>query len=266
VTAADLAGVNIKLARAKIHAAELREKVKRVIGPNLQRLTFCPDPETGKYFLRVYGVPSIEPEWRAIIGDCLFNLRASLDHLAWQLVILDGKEPNRQTQFPIRESPVDKKGDPLPIQLDPAIGRPDILNALEAVQPYMNPATGQPTSDFRLSPLWLVNKLHIIDKHRLLLVVVCVFDPSASYWSHSGGADLAPRFAVNFTPLKEGDVLASYDFQGSTPPADFHINAEIQVALNETDAPRLGVVSVANVLDSWIYWFEDMLISFQHLF
>lgn len=41
--------------------------------------------------------------WGAIIGDCVHNLRSSLDTLMWQLVLLRRGRPLRRTQFPIFE-------------------------------------------------------------------------------------------------------------------------------------------------------------------
>lgn len=35
------------------------------------------------------------------LGDAIHNMRATLDHLAYQLVLLGGKVPSRSTQFPI---------------------------------------------------------------------------------------------------------------------------------------------------------------------
>lgn len=44
-----------------------------------------------------------EPPLRfgVILGDCLHNLRSSLDHVIWQVTLLDGETPNDSTQYPI---------------------------------------------------------------------------------------------------------------------------------------------------------------------
>ncbi len=48
------------------------------------------------------------PEWSPIIGDIVHNWRSALDHLAWQLVIRNGRKPSGSTAFPIfSESPFD---------------------------------------------------------------------------------------------------------------------------------------------------------------
>lgn len=44
-----------------------------------------------------------EPPLRfgVILGDCVHNLRSCLDHIIWQVTLLDDGTPNEQTQFPI---------------------------------------------------------------------------------------------------------------------------------------------------------------------
>jgi hypothetical protein len=44
-----------------------------------------------------------EPPLRlgVMFGDCVQNLRSALDHLAWQVTLLDGGTPGDSTQFPI---------------------------------------------------------------------------------------------------------------------------------------------------------------------
>lgn len=60
------------------------------------------DPDTGEQVvnLRILKEPE-NPEWGLILGDMVHNLRSALDHLVWQLVLLNGEKPRRQNQFPI---------------------------------------------------------------------------------------------------------------------------------------------------------------------
>ena len=55
-----------------------------------------------------------EPPLRlgVILGDCVHNLRSCLDHIAWQVTLLDGGTPNDETQFPIASK---SKGLPIPV-------------------------------------------------------------------------------------------------------------------------------------------------------
>jgi len=45
--------------------------------------------------------PLGSPGWGLLLGALLHNLRASPDHLIWQLVVLNGEHPSRSNQFPI---------------------------------------------------------------------------------------------------------------------------------------------------------------------
>jgi hypothetical protein len=40
-----------------------------------------------------------------VVGDFLHNLRCTLDHLVWQLVLLNGAEPSYRNYFPIVNTP-----------------------------------------------------------------------------------------------------------------------------------------------------------------
>ena len=148
-----------KIGRAKVHQVDLAQRLDAVLGGDKQRFVLEPDPDTGWHALRVFGVPAIEPVWRTITGDCLFNLRSALDHLAYQLVRLDNKTPTDSTYFRIRDSPfLDKSGKAVPMQFDPAIGYQDILDAIEKVQPYVD--TGDPPEPSTWNPLWELHRLN----------------------------------------------------------------------------------------------------------
>jgi hypothetical protein len=99
------------------------------------------------------------------MGDAIHNLRVSLDHLAWQLVIAAGEAPNRDTCFPIRAAQPgpDHFGICLP---DIKPGIPEVMRrTLEEVQPYKR----EKPANHDLATL---HRLDISDKHRQLLVAV----------------------------------------------------------------------------------------------
>jgi hypothetical protein len=68
---AALDGVYEKIERAWLHQADLAQRILDLFGEDRQRFVVDqePDPETGRYALRVYGVPPVDPTWRTIIGD-----------------------------------------------------------------------------------------------------------------------------------------------------------------------------------------------------
>ena len=52
-------------------------------------------------FKNLTAIPPLRLHLGVIVGDFLHNLRCGLDHLVWQLVLLNGGEPRRSHQFPI---------------------------------------------------------------------------------------------------------------------------------------------------------------------
>lgn len=93
-----------------------------------------------------------------LIGEFSYCLRSSLDNLAWQLALLTTDKPGRNTAFPI-ESECPGAGNRRYNEKVANIP-PKALSVIESLQPYHSwPA-------FKNHPLWQLNKLCNIDKHR----------------------------------------------------------------------------------------------------
>jgi len=99
--------------------------------------------------------------WSPVIGDCVQNLRAALDHMVWQLAPASARRDYpRSLEFPIF-SDATKYG-------ITASGRIGSLPAaaqkiIESVQPFRE-------ADYVQDPLWQLHTLANIDKHRRLHV------------------------------------------------------------------------------------------------
>ncbi len=259
----DLTGVNLKLERAKRHLAHLEKAINARVNKDIYRFELNPDPQSGKHILTAHDVPEVDPQWGLEIGEILFNLRSALNHLAWQLVILDAGTPGEQTQFPVRATPFNKKGVLTPTQLTPEINSPQILEALDKVQPYYgHDFTPAPNHQ---SPLWQLHKLNNIDKHRLLLVVLVALDVGQMWW----GGPPAPDFGVYPGPVTEGAPVAWFDFHGEEAPEGFNAHPALHVRLNEPQIPvGANLVPVAGYLDMLSRWVDEHTIGehFRPLF
>ncbi len=226
----DLGGVRIKLARAHRHIQDL----KRILDPVTEALNSHDNiygevdgGDPTKLVYRVQRMTSIDPPWGAVVGDALHNMRSTLDHLAWQLVIFDGGGPCEHTRFPIYDFRTNSKGNPRQVTIQPQIGRQDILDALDAVQPYQSPAP----SETQLSVISTLNN-HV--KHRLLLTMVGVlnFDDNPPSWGLPHGVP-SPWWRFNLAPLTDGDPVAWFDFQWTPAPPDFEPHVSLAIRLNE---------------------------------
>jgi hypothetical protein len=135
-----------------------------------------------------------------LIGEFAYSLRSSLDNLAWQLALLTTDAPNRMTAFPIEsECPgAGNRGYNEKVANFPQAA----LAVVESVQPYHSwPA-------FKKHPLWQLNKLCNIDKHRSIAIgfihfQIGIFNVSEA-WRYPGAFEHAEVFGV---PLAEKDQL-----------------------------------------------------------
>jgi hypothetical protein len=266
--ATDPSGVMLKIERADAHLADLKDAIESAHNVSGERFTSEIDPESGQQVYRAHGIPAIDPKWSLIIGELLYNLRSALDHLAWQLVLLDGKTPGKKTQFPIfSKQRVNEDGEPVPAQLRPPVRNPKILAALDECQPYRG-ADGA-TVPYRNSPLWQLHRLNIIDKHRLLLVVVCVLNIDNMYWG--GDPDMpAPKLKVWTGGVEENTPVAWFDWGVHEPPVEFDPHPSLAVSLNEAAilGSRLTPIPLVDVLGAMCHWvrWDIVELGFRELF
>lgn len=210
----------MKLARADEHADELESHIAPVVESATDSIICHDGEDPSELIFKVTDTPRLDPQWSVIFGEGIFCIRSALDHLAWQLVNLDGGKPSHRTQFPVIN------GKRRLAQIDPGIQRQDILDGLEAVQPHNR---GGPW----VSQLWMVNELNRIDKHRLLLAVATVLNADTLAWGLDGGVPSPTYWFPVGLPLEDGDVVARFRFRGSIAPRDFEPSLRLQIGLSE---------------------------------
>jgi hypothetical protein len=169
----------IKLDRAREHLDSLDNKVKTWVNSKPYDIVDEPDPETPPNPLdqwcsarrfRISRVSDVPPGFSVLIGDFLFNLRASLDHLALALAIaFSAKSGSGMTakqiegsEFPIFHARAMKPEEELK-----KIGciDPQARTEIIGLQPY------HAGNRYATDPLWQIHELNRIDKHRALHVV-----------------------------------------------------------------------------------------------
>jgi hypothetical protein len=113
--------------------------------------------EDGRYIVRVeYALQ--EGNITLSLGDFVYNLRSGLDQLTWQLCLAGGGNPGTNTMFPIHEKD-DSDSEARFLKRVKGISAAAI-DILRDLQPYKR-------SDFRTHPLWQLNELGNLDKHRM---------------------------------------------------------------------------------------------------
>lgn len=183
------------------------------------------------------------------VGDCIHNLRQSLDHLAYQLAIVARRAdppPNEETTgFPIVEAkpvPGDRPRKRFDDGLAEKIARkrdmpPGMYTALEGLQPYHG-------GDREL--LAVLSKLDNLDKHRSPPVVAGValghtlnFDSAQVLWLNGprGGAIERGTPVIEYIPVDPTKVNMQFHFQGGIA-----FGESMPVAAGELILPLLSAI------------------------
>ena len=165
--APELASVRAKIGRAKDHLRDIDSALTTLIGtdPTANHSVSIEYESDGKEMVvKLAECKPIDPTLPLVIGDCLHNLRSALDHLVYRLALKLGTstEAADKTFFPIylTKATFDDRVKKL---LKPFISDA-ALTEIEKCQPYS--AYDVPEE----ADVWILNKLDIFDKHRLLVV------------------------------------------------------------------------------------------------
>lgn len=166
--------------------------------------------ETGDITYSLERVPVMPPEIPLIVGDVLHSLRGALDYVACGMVVAGGGVINSKTKFPIREVAEDWEVSGLRLVKG---AHQQAIEALRRIQPY------KAGNYF----LWLLNRLNILDKHRLLVAVSGInsgrtLSPDEQAAEPKGGED------AFFTNGPRGRVKIS---AWTTPPVSLHAGQKL---------------------------------------
>jgi len=155
--------VRLKLDRAKQHIDDLEAAIIAFHRTNPYPIVTEDDPQRGKRVVKVKGKPSPIPSAiPLILGDAVHAIRSSLDHFAYAAV----RNPPDITKvsFPIWRKDyvptVEEFESAMNRQMPRASKR--LVQAIYALQPYRR-GNGE--------HLWAIDRLDIIDKHRVLIVI-----------------------------------------------------------------------------------------------
>ncbi len=239
----DLAGVEAKIRRADQHLTELQGETDRLFRDHY-RIERGFDVESRQYRFTALGAHDVPARLAVIVGEIVHQLRSSLDHVVTQLHEIGpgGGDPTKLA-FPICRTPqqftaaVDRgqlRGLPAPM-----------IREISAVQPYVT-TPSQPEQ----ATLWQLHELDIVDKHRILAVVVAAVQfpgkvgIAATKAMTITGISPPPNFRVRPSPA--GAVVFSIDFVESDP--GMHIDADCQFELTFGGPALLHDLPVLTVL------------------
>jgi hypothetical protein len=227
-----LAGVIEKLRRSDEHLILLYHEISAYLESTPYGLLPDRDPYTRQAVVRFKVTKEPPLRLSTIVGDALFNMRASLDYIVHELVIRNGCGPTFQTQFPFADSEKTFLGE--------AYGKGRLwgtsikmLNVIDALQPY------KIGTNFRSHPLWVLHKLQNIDKHRTL--TLSAFVGARTRWMFmSNTLPLKCHTVSSDTVIHDGDVVVKLPF-GFKPDAKVQGRITGQVSFQDSVAKDLEI-------------------------
>ena len=205
---ADLSGIQEKIKRADIHIGVLNSDAARFQDRCHCKVVEEFDPNSHKHLYLIHGnPPPIALSFSVTLGEAIYQLRTTLDHLVYQLAVVEaervGKSVTKSTQrgFPVfRHEPITEK----PKSRFAGKLQGLSVNAVAEItklQPWTQPAGTQ--DDYALT---LLDDLHNADKHRLLLVTAAAVNivglgiglhkPGVALIEHVSGFDFRTRMEV----------------------------------------------------------------------
>jgi hypothetical protein len=159
---ASLDSVRCKIFRAKEHCDAFVTTANRHFEGYSTRLMVEVNYPQNTVIPRFDAAISIPAQLPLIIGDCIQNIRSSLDYLVWELALATDAEPSDKHAFPICETP-DFFGRSLKRGRLGGLSD-EVIEEIEMLQPYKD------GEGLRGHPFWVLDKLCNINKHRRILL------------------------------------------------------------------------------------------------
>jgi hypothetical protein len=251
-----LVGYRAKIARAKEHLCELKESIDSfILDRNAYSVIKEPNPETGVFVFRLqlHRSPPLT-EWSLIIGDCIHNMRSALDHLFWQLVLLENPNGVADTtaSFPILRDRGTFKG--RKAKIERWIGQ-RAATMVENMQPYQGAGPDK-------NPFLFIHSCDITDKHKLLVPFVGITEHGEI--ALKPGEFNTPSIRTEFLggPLENGTILATITVSPPEGVVDVDFNPTLGIVF-ETD-PIAHIVLPS--LEMLIFVVESVGTEFVPLF
>jgi hypothetical protein len=224
----------LKLNRAHKHLERLQAEIDEWAGPYERSVTHEPDADRAGYTAFYVDVPTPPSDFSLRISEFLHNLRSGLDSLAFALanaytdpLPLDVIE---QSEFPI----FGDEGWGKDRRRRGAMGRvlfqrgkskirawhPEAQTIVETLQPYHR------GYGFRLDPLWRLQELNIMDKHRLLFTTAAVFNGITVVRDEKANwTELPGQWESHAGPLEGRTKVASLRIKPLDPSREMHVDA-----------------------------------------
>lgn len=160
----------LKIERADHHIRDLADRISEFSRSDFYTLSPELQPSAGT-IVKLRITREIPAEWALVIGDAAHNLRSSLD------IVVGNMASNLNADFIFHET---KENLIDAINKGPIKGLPEIIRTLivDEIRPYK-------TGNYAL---WSLNKLNVLDKHKLVIPLVSLGNISGVHARYADGS------------------------------------------------------------------------------
>lgn len=243
-----ITGSRLKVRRAGKHLHELERKADSFLKRNPDKFTKHLDPQDFNYLIyEIQPNPAPPATFGPVFGDVVHNLRSALDHIAWQLALLnlEGTEerPYWNTAFPILTDKSRSSARKFK-RLTKDVLR-DAIPVIKALQPYhRREAAGE-------HELAILDALWNADKHRANIAIpsrqyVPVFEPDrGGVECLPGGARRmrVPRWSKpeeKFEPYLRSEVMFEIPDPDSGPRVSLAVLRQVYEFVRDDVVPQFA--------------------------
>jgi hypothetical protein len=260
VATPSLKGSWAKQRRAGKHMDALHDEITRYVEDSPHRVTGKFDRHTGFFNLTAEVLKEPDTDlWGVLLGDLIHNLRCALDHLVWQLVLLNNGTPGKQHQFPVESTGAGYwSGKPSTRERRLAGIADEHLALIDSLQPYRRAHVAE------VHPLAILADLSNTDKHQFIHATTFGYDPADDSFRLLGNEDAGGMESFAWTPFPdEGEAdVAWFKFRcpGPNPHVEMQGDLPVYVAFGEPGV-RLqdiqGVIlATGNILKTFEPFFD----------
>jgi hypothetical protein len=241
-----LDGARLKIVRAQEHLNTLQSEIRMYLDAKPYGISTKKHDDGEVTHYEWTPIVSTEPPLRlsVILGDCLANVRATIDYIVWQLALryfdppLIEADDRLWVSFPISEMPP-VKDDGFTNKINRFANRKiptSAIDIIKSVQPYH---AGN-------EPLWWLHELVNRDKHRLPLLTIGVIEQAQGQVFFRADQVSIPLGERASWMVDTGHKLVFYgqvktDRPLIDPRVEMNFSATVFVAFKDPVMPRIPV-------------------------
>jgi hypothetical protein len=253
-----------KLDRARFHADQFTEKWERFVATSVYTVTTDQKAPWTVHLAWTYQPDNPETqttltELSLIYADLLGNLRATLDYLAWQLVLVAGNTPTDETGFPAVKNS-SNFGRLRAQKLRGIKGR--WVDLIESLQPYH-------AHHLHDDMFFIMDHNNNIAKHQAMHAVIFSVDTTRRPLTFTISHPEMGGRQFHFEDLLDGPVEAGKDFFRITvdpPIRDLVITPDVTPARIKFEDGLTHAAGFDYTNRDLIRWVADAVAKFQHAF